>query len=462
MIKLLPLSYLLFLIAFTSCNENIETEDATYFGGEIINPKDDFVLLYKDDVLIDSVALDEKNRFLYKFNDFTSGLYHFNHKEYQYVYIEPTDSIVFRLNTIDFDESLTFSGKGANKNNFIINTFLANEKHHKKAFKLYKLPAEKFSTLISGELKQRLNMLEQYKERYDFPEGFNEVANAHIVYHFHALKERYPIYNRQQADSINKEEFYKFRDNIDFNTGNLGSFYPYYEYLYALIDNLSAQKLKQSHPNENHLSSYNSKVDVIDSLVQNETLKNQLLKNTTLHYLTNTKCKTKANEVLTYFNKHNTSIENKEKVTKLVNAIKRLSVGNYIPDFNVTTIENKTFAFKNTVHKPTVVYFWSSNNPRHLKSVYKKVVQYSSNKNFNFVGVSIDDNKKDWEKYSIKLNLKNGYLLTDPIIAKENLLIQNINKVYVLDKNAKILSSDLNIFDPHFSEKLNLLYKVIK
>jgi len=94
MIKLLPLSYLLFLIAFTSCNENIETEDATYFGGEIINPKDDFVLLYKDDVLIDSVALDEKNRFLYKFNDFTSGLYHFNHKEYQYVYIEPTDSIV--------------------------------------------------------------------------------------------------------------------------------------------------------------------------------------------------------------------------------------------------------------------------------------------------------------------------------------------------------------------------------
>jgi len=50
MIKFLPLSYLLFLIAFTSCNENIKTEDATYFGGEIINPKDDFVLLYKDDV----------------------------------------------------------------------------------------------------------------------------------------------------------------------------------------------------------------------------------------------------------------------------------------------------------------------------------------------------------------------------------------------------------------------------
>jgi len=90
--------------------------------------------------------------------------------------------------------------------------------------------------------------------------------------------------------------------------------------------------------------------------------------------------------------------------------------------------------------------------------VHKRVVQHSSNKHFNFVGVSIDDNKKNWGNYSQKLNLKNGYLLTDPKITKENLLIQNINKVYVLDKNAKILSSDLNIFDPHFSEKLNLLY----
>lgn len=458
MIKFLPLSYLLFLIAFTNCNENIKTEDATYFGGEIINPKDDFVLLYKDEVLIDSVALDNQNRFLYKFNDFTSGLYHFNHKEYQYVYIEPSDSIVFRLNTIDFDESLTFSGKGAHKNNFIINTFLANERHDKKIHQQYKLSPQKFSDLISGELQQRLNTLDQYRERYDFSEGFNEVANAHIKYHFHAIKERYPIYNKQQADSINKKQFFKFRENIDFNTGNLGSFYPYYEYLYALIDNLSAQRLKNSTNTENHLSAYNSKVDVIDSLVQNETLKNQLLKNTTLHYLTNIKCKTKANELLVYFNKHNTDVENKEKVLKLVNAIERLSVGNYIPDFNVTTIENKTISFKNTVHKPTVVYFWSSNNPRHIKSVHKRVIKYSNNKHFNFVGVSIDDNKKDWKKYSQKFNLTNGYLLTDPKITKENLLIQNINKVYVLDKNAKILSSDLNVFDPLFSEKLNLLH----
>jgi len=457
MIKLLPLSYLFFLIAFISCTENIETEDATYFGGEIINPKENYVLLYKDDLLIDSITLDNKNRFLYKFNNFKSGLYHFNHQEYQYVYIEPKDSIVFRLNTIDFDESLTFSGKGAHKNNFIINTFLANERHETKAYRLYKFPPEKFSALISSELTQRLNMLQQHKKRYNFSDEFNEIANAHITYHFHALKERYPRYNRAYGDSINPQKFYKFRENLDLNTGNLGSFYPFYEYLNALIDNLSFQKLQHSKKHESYLIAYSSKIKVIDSLIQNKTLKNQLLKNTTLNYLMRINNKTKAEEFLTIFNKFNTNKKYKEKINKLVNSIERLSIGNYIPNFNVINTDNETIAFKNTLQKPTVVYFWSSSNPRHLKSVHKKVAVFSNNSQYNFVGISLDNNKNNWKTLTKQINLDNDFLLANPRDIKETLLIRNLNKVYVLDKNAKILNSELNIFDPHFNDKLNSL-----
>jgi len=459
MIKLLHLSYLLFFIAFTSCTENTETEDATYFGGEIINPKDDFVRLYKDETLIDSIPLDNKNRFLYQFKDFIPGLYHFNHMEYQYVYIEPNDSIFFRLNTIDFDESLTFSGKGAHKNNFIINTFLANENHSSKSGKLYDFPPKKFSTLISSELSQRIDMLEQHKERYDFSDGFMDVANAHIAYHFYAAKERYPIYNKQQADSIDINSFYGFRKNIDFNTGNLGSFYPYYEYLYALIDNLGVKRLKNSSKKEDHLTNYTSKTEVIDSLVQNKSLKNQLLKSTTLHYLKNVKCGNQATSILTEFDKYNSDTLNKEKITGLVNAIKRLSYGNTLPNFNVVSTSNQIIDFKKILQKkPTVIYFWSSNNPRHIKSVHSKVSQYAINSDYNFVGISLDKNKKNWKVYAQKFKIKNGYTLETPKETREKLLIQNINKVYVLDKNAKILSTDLNIFDPHFNKKLKKLH----
>ena len=75
---------------------------------------------------VDTLLLDKNNRFIHKISNFTSGLYAFSHGgEYQWVLLEPKDSLLLRLNTIDFDESLVFTGKGARKNNYLIKNFPA-------------------------------------------------------------------------------------------------------------------------------------------------------------------------------------------------------------------------------------------------------------------------------------------------------------------------------------------------
>ena len=57
-----------------------------------------------------------------KFKNLKGGLYTFKHGvEFQYIFLQPNDSLLLRLNTWDFDESLVFSGKGAEKNNLLIN-----------------------------------------------------------------------------------------------------------------------------------------------------------------------------------------------------------------------------------------------------------------------------------------------------------------------------------------------------
>ena len=458
MIKLLPIYTLLILVAFTSCN-NSNTNDATYFGGEIINPKDNFVLLYKDDILLDSIFLDNKNRFTYVFNDFTPGLYHFKHKEYQYVYIEPKDSIILRLNTLDFDESLTFSGKGAHKNNFLINTFLTNENHIKKSNILFKRTPKKFSTILTSELNQRINNLNKYKERYLFSDSFTSIANAHIKYHYYTLKERYPFQNKEQSDSINDISFYSHRKNIDLEKNNLGSFYPYYEYLYSLIDNLSLNKIDTNFNNK-YVADYSTEISVIDSLFENNELKNQILKNTTLDYLKGIKCEKDAKIIYDKFNSINTNSENKEKITTLVETIECLSVGKKLPEFKVVlNSSDKTISFKSTLKKKsTVVYFWSSKYPRHIKSVQNKIKFYK-NTDFNFIGISLDKDKKNWETYSKMFDFNYNYTLENPIETRKKLLIQNINKIYVINEKTEILSSNLNIFDPLFNTKLNKLNK---
>jgi len=62
------ISVILAILIF-SCKPAKENTISTYFGGEIINPKSDFVLFLKDDKVIDSLELDKNNRFL---NDYKS------------------------------------------------------------------------------------------------------------------------------------------------------------------------------------------------------------------------------------------------------------------------------------------------------------------------------------------------------------------------------------------------------
>ncbi|MEJ2114431.1 MAG: hypothetical protein P8X62_12385, partial [Flavobacteriaceae bacterium] len=67
--------YLLFLVLFTlvGCQKDVTKEkgDYAYFGGEIINPNSDYVVLSKSEEPLDTIYLDDNNRFIYKIEDVT-------------------------------------------------------------------------------------------------------------------------------------------------------------------------------------------------------------------------------------------------------------------------------------------------------------------------------------------------------------------------------------------------------
>ena len=79
------------------------------------------------DQAIDTFYLDENNNFFGELKIASEGLFYFTHGyENQYLYLQPNDSLLLRLNTWDFDESIVFSGNGSGKNEFLINLFLQN------------------------------------------------------------------------------------------------------------------------------------------------------------------------------------------------------------------------------------------------------------------------------------------------------------------------------------------------
>ena len=141
---LYPLLLAITVPFFVGCSSNSKHTE-TYFGGKIINPKSDYVVLYSMDKVIDTMYLAKDNTFLGKLESVNEGLYYFMHgNENQYIYLEPQDSLMLRLNAWSFDESMVFAGKGAERNNILIDCFLEDEKDNRMFYKLNHLEANEF------------------------------------------------------------------------------------------------------------------------------------------------------------------------------------------------------------------------------------------------------------------------------------------------------------------------------
>ena len=116
-------------VLFVSCNTKVIDENnfSAYFGGEIINPKSSFLLLCKDNKVIDTLALDSNNKFSKKFDFLAPGMYIIKHSNNnKYVYFDKNDSLNLRINTNDFEHLSSFYGIGKDKNNFLLEMFASN------------------------------------------------------------------------------------------------------------------------------------------------------------------------------------------------------------------------------------------------------------------------------------------------------------------------------------------------
>ena len=112
-----------------SCQTKPKEKKAIFVGGNIINPSNNYVILYDTENNIDTLYLNNKNRFSHYFTTFKPGIHSFVHGgKHQSILLEENDSIMMHINTLDFDESIIYNGIGAKKNNYLINLLLKLEK----------------------------------------------------------------------------------------------------------------------------------------------------------------------------------------------------------------------------------------------------------------------------------------------------------------------------------------------
>jgi peroxiredoxin len=462
--KFLSVTLLLLLILLYSCKQNPKsTGYEAYFGGEVTNPTSEYVLFCKNSKVIDSVKLDKKNRFFMKFDSLTPGLYSFkNNPEYQYVYFDKNDSIMVHINAKDFDNSVVFCGRGDQKNNFLMDLYLRNEEDKNTMFPIFEYDIDKFNTNIDSIYNQNKTFYKSYKDEIKWSDGFELYAKSALDFQYFSKKEIYPKVHqiRTGIDIYEKlpKNYYNFRNTIDFDNIKLSDFSPFIMYVSNMLNNCSTITY------HNHLTEVDlalktnvNKLNIADTLIKNENLKNKILNNIAFTYLLEDQNMVNNKLFLDTYRKYSTDKSQKNEILKIGNSIQLMNTGNALPEVKLINLEGNEISSNDFQKKKTVIFFWTKNLTSHLEAAHKKLlalkIKYPE---YQIIAVNLDDDQTKWIQTlsTYKFNGINELRCKNFEDLKSKWVITKVHRTIILDKNKSIKNAFTNIFDVKFENEL--------
>lgn len=418
--------------------------------GKISNPTDSLVVLYSNEKAIDSVKLNSDDSFHFVLNSVNDGLFYFKTGNFfQYVYLEKGDSLFFTSNTFNFHKSVMWSGEGSQVNNFIssIRQKTQNQENIYDAF--FSLSPDLFTQKVDSIYKQYVVSYEKFlTENKEISPKAKKIAWASFFFDAHKPYERY-LFEHNHTSKEERlslpENFYSFRRKIDVNDEKFSLYTPYHQYLTHYINNISYVKnLKKKNlaDNKKMLHFQLNRLEVIDSIFSNKTIKDNMVRTAVFSYLLHPHgCSYNS----TYIEKLQPYIEHnshKKEIENLYQSVLKFGVGKEAPSLQLIDIkEDKTNL--STVIKPNqinIFYFWSSHNPYQLLHQYMRYLERRF-PNYNFAGI---DTSHDFRKWSyntsdtqiIQTNQYHIYGYRSKI--DKNFVTYNLNRAVIIDRYGKL------------------------
>ena len=424
------------------------------------------MIVLKGNQVLDTVLLDEDNRFAYYLEDVTPGDYKLNHyNENQTLYLNPGDSIIMYANTIEFDESLFFSGVGSQKNNLLIELYLLNEESSAILLSANDISPEEFTQIADSIYTDRLELLELKKENHEFSEDFVRYAEGVIKYENYDLRERYLyLVNRYYPSQLEAltDDFYLYRSQVDFNDQVLQTTPSYLRFIGNYLINESL-RLNPSHPgvtpNINSSENIQQRINLIDSLTQLKPVRDQMFHDLgTLGMIMSTNREEMVG-ILTQLIRKGYGREERNVLRQLgyiqLAFLPGVSVG-IVP---VITASGKQIGFDEVISKKSVLYLWSSYALEHSRKVHSIMAEYQQQfPEIDFIGMNIDVGETHrWRETLIEEGLDSEfeYQLGRIGELKEVHLLRNyLTKSVFLSSDGRVIIGDADYNSPDYAERL--------
>lgn len=456
-----------FIITLYGCQDSEKNNYNVFVGGDIINPLNNYVILYDPKGKVDTLYLNSDHKFSHYLKDFNKGIHSFVHGgKYQSLLLEDNDSLMMHINTHDFEGSLTFNGIGAKKNNYLIDLLSKLENQNSTNNSFYKQQPSDFHESIASGIAKNTKDLNFFLKNNPNSDLFVKIALSTINYHYFTKKELYPHRHFGYKLSTKSEKipsnFYDFRKEIIYNDIDLKDFYPYYNFLFPHINNLSFEQLTKDQIicdlESNNLEYTDYKLFLIDSLVSNPMIKNNLLKYTVRNFISNSKSIDKSYILYQSYLEKSSNIKDKIYIKNLFKNTQGLQPGFQLPPIEVIDSNNIKSNINSIINNISVIYFWDNASRFHFENSHIKVNTLTELfPKIKFIAINVNSmNTNAWKNmiYAKRYNINNEYRFTNPSFAKKRLAINYIKKVLIVDKNGFILNASADLFNSNIEDIL--------
>ena len=454
-LKLIIIVNILFF--FNSCSN--DNPSVFFIGGEIINPSSSNLNIYRNNIKIDSIELDEENKFFKQINDVSSGIYRIEHlPEYQNILVDKGDSIWIRVNGEDFNESLSFTGKGSSKNNFLIDisNYLSNEDEYLS--NMYSQNSTKFKQVIDSLSKEKINIWNDFIDSRKQSNLTEKVTRSSITYSYANRLERYALLRGSNWNLSDTKEYFKYRDNLDLNDKDLILFEPYINYLMNYF-NKSALDSSQVYFYQKDDTEFNiKKLVLIDTEIKDENLKNILSRATAIEELLNFKNHNLHERFIGYYSYINSSQTYYDEILRLHNDINKMQIGNRLPEVDLMNFNQNIISSDDVfINKKTVIYFWSQTQMNHYRRTIRRINELKKiYPQYRYVGICIQpyNDLVNQAQTILDVVIDDQFSFTNFEKSSKDWVLTYLNKAIIIDQKSKIIDGFGNLFSSNIEQSL--------
>lgn len=450
-LKFLKLIILAIILFFSnSCNIK-NSRDNFFLGGEIINPSSNYVNFYYNNIKIDSIELNSENKFFKNLVNIQPGIYRIEHiPENQYIIIENGDSLWIRVNVEDFKESLSFSGRGSSKNNFLVDMSNLNDYENDFLSQIYNQESSDYKIVIDSLMDEKKDIWELFNKSVNQRNLGRNITKASIKYNYYNKLERYALLRGREWSKDEREEFFSYRDEVNLNDSELSLFEPYVTYLMNFFNEKTLDSGEVYSYAKNNTDFNIKKLLIIDSQINDPYLKNNLARATAIEEILNFKNNDLHDEFIDYYTYVNTSNRYLDEITKLYNDIEKMKKGNDLPEVNILDFNgNITSSGEEFIGSKTFIYFWSQTQMNHYRRTIRRVEELKQQyPQYRFVGICIQPytDMVSQAQNILNLDLSNQFSFKDFESSSKDWVLTFLNKTIVIDEKVKIIDGFSNLF----------------